>query len=63
MDADRVYTFPDEQIDSDNDARNMSLTERELGLQLTIFSAAQSMDTSQGIILWMEHKRTFSSKF
>ena len=43
MDEDRVYTFPDEQINSDNASRNLSLTERELGLQLTFFSAAQSM--------------------
>ena len=45
MDKDRVYTFPAEQINPDNATRNLSLTERELGLQLTIFSAAQSMAT------------------
>ena len=43
MDEDRVYKFPDEQINPDNATRNLSLTERELGLQLTVFSAAQSM--------------------
>ena len=43
MDEDRVYTFPDEQITPDNTSRNLSITERELRLQLTIFSAAQSM--------------------
>ena len=43
MDVDRVYTFPDEQINPDNAPRNRSLTERELGLQLTVFSAAQSL--------------------
>ena len=35
--------FTDEQINPDNATRNLSLTERELGLQLTVFSAAQSM--------------------
>ena len=43
MDEDRVYTFPAEQINPDNATRNLSLTERELGLQLIIFSDAQSM--------------------
>ena len=43
MDEDRVYTFSAEQINPDNATRNLSLTERELGLQLTIFFAAQSM--------------------
>ena len=43
MDEDRVYTFPDEQINPDNAPRNLSLTERELGLQLTVFSVAQSL--------------------
>ena len=43
MNADRVYTFPAEQINLDTATKNLSLTERELGLQLTIFSAAQSM--------------------
>ena len=43
MDEDKVYTFLDEQINPDNATRNLSLIERELGLQLTIFSAAQSM--------------------
>ena len=43
MDEDRVYTFPDEQLNPDNASWNLSLTERELGLQLTVFSAAQSM--------------------
>ena len=43
MDEDIVYTFPNEQINPDNATRNLSLTERELGLQLTVFSAAQSM--------------------
>ena len=43
MDEDRVYTFSDEQINPDNASRNLSLTERELGLQLTVFSAARSM--------------------
>ena len=43
MDVNRVYTFPDEQIIPDNAPRNLSLTERELGLQLTVFSAAQSL--------------------
>ena len=35
--------FPDEQLNPDNASRNLSLTERELGLQLTVFSAATSM--------------------
>ena len=43
MDVDRVYTFPDEQINPDNAPRDLSLTERELGLQLTVFSVAQSL--------------------
>ena len=43
MDVDRVYSFPDEQITPDNASRDLSLTERELGLQMTIFSAAQSL--------------------
>ena len=43
MDVNRVYIIPDEQINPDNAPRNLSLTERELGLQLTVFSAAQSL--------------------
>ena len=43
MDVDRVYSFPDEQITPDNASRDLSLTERELGLQMTVFSAAQSL--------------------
>ena len=43
MDEDRVSTFPDEQIYPDNATRNLSLTQRELGLQLTVFSTAQSL--------------------
>ena len=43
MDEDRVYSFPDKQINPDTPPRNLSLTERELGLQLTVFSDAQSL--------------------
>ena len=43
MDVDIVYTFPDEQLNPDNAPRNLSLTERELGLQLIVFSTAQSL--------------------
>ena len=63
MDEDRVYTFPDEQINPTNASRNLSLTERELGLQLTVFSDCSNHDKLKDINLWMEHTRTFSSKF
>ena len=43
MDEDRVYSFPYEQINPNTTPRNLSLTERELGLQLTVFSSAQSL--------------------
>ena len=43
MDEDRVSTLPDEQLNPANASWNLSLTERELGLQLTVFSVAQSM--------------------
>ena len=50
MDADRVYSFPDEQINPDTAPRNLSLTERELGLQLTVFSPAQSLANLRNFI-------------
>ena len=40
MDADRSYIIPDEQICPYNAQGNLSLKDRELGLQLTVFSAA-----------------------
>ena len=43
MDADRSYINHDEQIYPDNAQGNLSLKYRELGLQLTIFSAATSL--------------------
>ena len=43
MDADRSYIIPDEQIYPDNAQGNLSLKDRELGLQLTVFSSATSL--------------------
>ena len=43
MDVDRVYSFSDEQITPDTASRDLSLTERELGRQMTVFYAAQSL--------------------
>ena len=43
MDADRSYIIPDEQIYPNNAQGNLSLKDRELGLQLTVFSAATSL--------------------
>ena len=63
MDEDRVYSFLDEQINPDTTSRNLSLTERELGLQLTVFSAAQSLANLRKFHHWAEHTRTFSSNF
>ena len=63
MDENRGHTIPDEQINPDNASRNLSLTERELGLQLTVFFCCNIHDKPTGINLWMEHTRTFSSKF
>ena len=50
MDVDRVYLFPDEQITPNNASRDLSLTERELGLQMTVFSAAQSLTNLRNFI-------------
>ena len=50
MDVDIVYSFPDEQITPDNASRDLSLSERELGLQMTVFSAAQSLTNSRNFI-------------
>ena len=50
MDVDRVYSFPDEQITPDNASRDLSLTARELGLQMTVFSAAQSLTNLRNFI-------------
>ena len=63
MDEDGVYTFPDEYINPDNAPRNLSLTERELGLQLTIFFCCSICCKSKDIHHSTEHTRTFSSKF
>ena len=41
MDEDKFYSIPDEQINPDTTSRNLSLTERKLGLQLIVFSTAQ----------------------
>ena len=43
MDEDRVYTSPAEKLHPDIASRNLSLTERELGMQLIVFSAPTSM--------------------
>ena len=39
----RDYIIPDEQTYPDNAQGNLSLNDRELGLQLTVFSAATAM--------------------
>ena len=56
MKEDRVYTFHDEQIDHDDDTRNLSLTERELGFAIDYFFCCSIHDKSKDIILWLEHK-------
>ena len=43
MDEDRDYIIPDIQTNPDNAQGNLSLNDRELGLQLTIFSDATTM--------------------
>ena len=50
MDEDKGYRIPDEQLNSDTAIRHMSLTERELGLQLTVFSAGTSIITLRASI-------------
>ena len=56
MDVDRVYSFPDEQITPDNASRDLSLTERELGIQMAVFSAAQSLANMRTFITGGTHK-------
>ena len=50
MDADRSYIIPDEQICPDNAQGNLSLKDRELGLQLIVFSAATSLENLRASI-------------
>ena len=50
MDEDRDYIIPDEQAYPDNAQGNLSLNDRELGLQLTVFSAATSMKSLRSSI-------------
>ena len=50
MDEDRDYIIPDEQTYPDNAQGNLSLNDRELGLQLTVFSAATAMTSLRSSI-------------